>query len=198
MKTILLFSLMISSVALAVPQFATPIRTSVEIESSCRVKAKEIAAETYRSCVTDQKNSQIEQIKKDYQAKLQALKVHYELEIKKLGGAKTKASLEESESAESPADKSEPKMEEHVNGVNSAASPKAPVAPNKKAGKIPLGSKKMAASAAKKASKKSGSSTDSEMTVQLKPAPVTPPADESVMDIPEPVPVENLKTDSAI
>lgn len=67
---------------------ALQIRTSAEIETSCRIKAKEIAAETYRGCVTDQKNAQVEQIKKEYQDKLAALKAHYEAELKKMSGAK--------------------------------------------------------------------------------------------------------------
>jgi hypothetical protein len=62
-------------------------------------------------------------------------------------------------------------------------------------------SKKVSKAApAKKASKKaSAPDSDGEMTVQLKPAPVTPAGDESVMDIPEPIPVDaDVKSESSI
>ena len=61
-------------------------KSSKEIENSCRIKAKDIAAETYRGCVSEQKNAQMDQIKKEYQAKLQILKNHYEAELKKMAG----------------------------------------------------------------------------------------------------------------
>lgn len=73
--------------------------TGNEIEASCRIKAKEVAADTYRTCVVDQRSAQIEQIKKEYQEKLAALKAHYEEEIKKLAGSnntKAKAEVEKS------------------------------------------------------------------------------------------------------
>lgn len=60
-------------------------QTSYEL--SCRNKAKEIAAETYKNCVTEQRQSQIEQIRKDYKEKLADLKKHYDNELKNMGGA---------------------------------------------------------------------------------------------------------------
>ena len=66
-------------------------KSSKEIENSCRIKAKDIAAETYRGCVSEQKNAQMDQIKKEYQAKLQILKKHYESELKKMSGKVTEA-----------------------------------------------------------------------------------------------------------
>ncbi len=58
-------------------------------EFSCRAKAKEIAADTYRTCMTDQRQTQLEQIRKDYKEKLSELKSHYDNELKKIsaGGA---------------------------------------------------------------------------------------------------------------
>lgn len=53
-------------------------------ELSCRNKAKEIAAETYKNCVTEQRQSQIEQIRKDYKEKMAELKNHYDSELKKM------------------------------------------------------------------------------------------------------------------
>lgn len=60
------------------------IRSSAEIENSCRAKSKEIALETYRGCVTDTKTAQIEQVRRQYKVKLLALKAYYENELKKM------------------------------------------------------------------------------------------------------------------
>lgn len=56
-------------------------------ELSCRNKAKEIAASTYKDCVTEQRQSQIEQIRKDYKEKMSELKNHYDNELKKMGSS---------------------------------------------------------------------------------------------------------------
>jgi hypothetical protein len=53
-------------------------------ELSCRNKAKEIAAETYKNCVTEQRESQLQQIRSEYKDKLSELKSHYDKELKKL------------------------------------------------------------------------------------------------------------------
>lgn len=177
MKAILLISLGLSSVVFAATEGAfTPIRPSAEIESSCRVKAKEIAAETYRTCVTDQKNAQIEQIKKEYAAKLQALKAHYDAELKKMNATKAKASAEEVEAAPE-------KIEAPTKKKSEAVKPK----------KVTTGKK-----VGKKVAKKEAEVT--EMTVQLKPASKAPLADDSEMDIPEPIPVDDsvITDESAI
>lgn len=63
--------------------------SGAEIENSCRAKAKEVAADTYRSCVTENKTAQIEKIKADYQEKIKALKADYEAKIQMLGGKVT-------------------------------------------------------------------------------------------------------------
>ena len=83
--------LILAHMASAQLKTQTQVRSSKEIENSCRIKAKEIAAEAYRGCVSEQKNSQIDQIKKEYQAKLNILKNHYEAELKKMGSGKTAA-----------------------------------------------------------------------------------------------------------
>lgn len=188
MKSILFVSLALVSQSFAATEaVSTPIRPAAEIESSCRVKAKEIAAETYRTCVTDQKNAQIEQIKKEYAAKLQALKAHYEQELKKMNGGKSKADASDLDSANS-----EKKSNDSAATVAPAASTAAKAAPKKS----------IAKSAGKKAKTKKStavaSQSTNEMTVQLKPAPITPPTDESTMDLPEPIPVEEVPAESAI
>lgn len=98
--------LILAQVASADLKTQTQVRSSKEIETSCRIKAKEIAAETYRGCVSEQKNSQIEQIKKEYQTKLQILKNHYEAELKKMSGKANSAPAAEAAPAKSV---SEPK-----------------------------------------------------------------------------------------
>ncbi len=70
----LVFTLLFSKVSLA--QYSG--------EMSCRSKAKELAAETYKGCMTDMRQTQIEQIRKDYKEKLSDLKNHYDNELKKL------------------------------------------------------------------------------------------------------------------
>ncbi len=54
-------------------------------ELSCRIKAKEIAAETYKGCVTEFRQSQLEQIRSEYKQKLSDLKNHYDKELRKIG-----------------------------------------------------------------------------------------------------------------
>ena len=168
-SAVLLSSILLSAVIAraATEESPLPIRTSNEIEASCRIKAKEVAAETYRGCVTEQKNSQIEQIKKEYAAKLQALKAHYEQELKKMN---SKAKAEEAPAEAAPIEK-----------VDSAAV--------KASGKK---SKSSAALVPKKSNKKPAvvvspaptpvpvvsKAEVTEMTVQLKQAPATPVNDE--------------------
>lgn len=53
-------------------------------EVACRAKAKEIAAETYSSCVTESKQAQLQKIRTEYQQKLNGLKSYYDGELKKL------------------------------------------------------------------------------------------------------------------
>lgn len=55
-------------------------------ELSCRNKAKELAAESYKSCVTENRQSQLQQIRSDYKEKLAELKSHYDNELKKMSG----------------------------------------------------------------------------------------------------------------
>jgi hypothetical protein len=186
MKSMILFSAVLLSATVASAQEMSMIRTSGEIEASCRIKAKEIAAETYRGCVTDQKNSQIEQIKKEYAAKLQALKAHYDQELKKMSGSKAKAD-EASPIEQTPAEKTE---------KTDSVSTKSPSKKQKSASSTP---------APKKVAKKApavpapgAKSEVSEMTVQLKPSPGTPSMDESTMDLPEPIPMDEPVMDTSI
>ena len=71
-------------VALIFGSFAMSAQAQSSIELMCRNQAKEIAAEAYKNCVTENKQVQIEKIRKEYQAKLGELKSHYDQELKKL------------------------------------------------------------------------------------------------------------------
>ena len=62
------------------------VQGETSYELMCRAKAKDIAADTYRSCVTENRNAEIEKVKKDYQERLRSLKEDYEKEIDKMGG----------------------------------------------------------------------------------------------------------------
>lgn len=68
-------------------------RSEASYELSCRAKAKEIAAETYRTCVTENKSAEIDRLKKDYKERLRNLKDDYEVEVAKLGLKKSKRAL---------------------------------------------------------------------------------------------------------
>lgn len=56
------------------------------VELMCRAKAKEVAAETYKGCVTELKQAQIEKIRTDYQSKLKELKDYYDGELRRVNG----------------------------------------------------------------------------------------------------------------
>lgn len=71
------------------PVSAISTDPTVEIEKSCRQKAKEIAVATYSSCFSDEKTAQVEKLKNDYHLKLKALKSFYEAEIKRLSDIKS-------------------------------------------------------------------------------------------------------------
>lgn len=66
--------------------FSAHAQQQSSMELTCRAKAKEIAAQTYSTCVTDARNTQIDQIRKDYQKQLTELKAKYDRELKKIGG----------------------------------------------------------------------------------------------------------------
>lgn len=61
------------------PSILTQQNSSFEL--TCRAKAKELAAETYRNCVTENRNAEIEKIRKDYHERLRSLKQDYEKDI---------------------------------------------------------------------------------------------------------------------
>ncbi len=60
-------------------------------EVMCRNQAKEIAAETYKNCVTENRQTQVDQIRKEYQQKISDLKSHYDGELKKVSAGQTRS-----------------------------------------------------------------------------------------------------------
>ncbi|MBL7543557.1 MAG: hypothetical protein JNL11_07050 [Bdellovibrionaceae bacterium] len=57
------------------------------IDSECRIQAKEKAITTYQSCVKEARSQKIDEIRKDYQTKLQELKSYYDTEMKKMSSS---------------------------------------------------------------------------------------------------------------
>jgi hypothetical protein len=213
------------------------------VANSCKAKAKQVAADAYRSCVADEKNVQIEQIKRNYQVKMLALKKYYEDQLKKVSGPAAAAEkaddaekAEKSESAPTPevesteiieatdskADESaqavptpeiekfealsaeeikeeamiaaEEKIEDELIAEPKQIEPVVQLKPikaqpqPKAISKTKLNSKKIAAQPAKTV-KKDLSKKIASKKLPSKKAPLT---DDSIMDIPEPIPV-NLK-----
>jgi predicted Zn-dependent protease len=62
---------------------------SPSFELSCRAKAKEIAAETYKSCVTQGRQAEVDKVRQEYQEKIKALKAQYERDLKQAAGTKS-------------------------------------------------------------------------------------------------------------
>lgn len=75
MKSTIILILLLSKVSLA---------TMDSIDSECRIQAKETAITTYQSCVKDSRTQKIDDIRKEYQSKLQELKSYYDGELKKM------------------------------------------------------------------------------------------------------------------
>ncbi len=74
-------------------------------ELSCKAQAKEVALQTYHSCVTEARKDQIDSLRKEYSAKLSELKEHYNNELRKAAGKEAakeavKEASEESNSEE--------------------------------------------------------------------------------------------------
>ncbi|NUN06681.1 MAG: hypothetical protein HUU57_13080 [Bdellovibrio sp.] len=65
--------------------------TQTSAELTCRAQAKEIAMQTYSSCITQARNSHVEEVRKNYQKELADLKSKYDKELKKLSGSKAQA-----------------------------------------------------------------------------------------------------------
>ncbi|MNT15468.1 hypothetical protein D3C72_1505210 [compost metagenome] len=80
MKTVLSFVVTTLFTNMAMAQTAA--------EVTCRAQAKEVAVQTYSSCITQARNQQVEQIRADYQKELTALKAKYDKELKGISSKK--------------------------------------------------------------------------------------------------------------
>lgn len=146
---------------------AVPTVKDSEFEVSCRAQAKEVATKTYQTCMTENRSAKLEELKKDYQNQIKDLKAKYESEIAKLTGAKAKS--------------------------NKTA--KAKPVKNSKNAKLAEKSTEMAIEL-KPSENKSDALLSAEMmdaTVSEDPKviPSSPMSDDSVMDIPEPIPSDS-------
>jgi hypothetical protein len=178
MNSVSIFSVSLISLYLVAPLAFAQNNSSMpaSYELTCRAKAKEIAAETYRGCITESKKTHIEQIRNEYQQKLKALKDEYEMEVKKLTGQNSGSSQITTQDT----------------------SEEVTVAPAKKS-KAKMTSKKQALPAKKKIAKSQSEINPpmDDVSVQLKSSGSSGPTyEESTMDLPEPIPVENLSSDN--
>jgi hypothetical protein len=155
-------------------------------ELACRMKAKEIAAETYRGCVTENRKAQIDQVKSEYQAKLKALKDEYDQELKKAAG---RSSTNNSDDSASIAPSSEQNQSNIVSPTSRRDNARTK-ASNRVVAKSSLPSKRRALRDGSTSSGSSAGSANQDMSVRLRTMP-SQLADESSMDIPEPIPVES-------
>lgn len=58
-------------------------------EVMCRAQAKDIAMQTYSTCITDARHKQVDEIRKNYQKELSELKTKYDKQLNKITGGKT-------------------------------------------------------------------------------------------------------------
>lgn len=66
--------------------FTANALTQTSAELTCRAQAKELAMQTYSTCITQARNQQVEKIRKNYKKELSDLKSKYDNELKKIGG----------------------------------------------------------------------------------------------------------------
>lgn len=116
------------------------------IDSECRVQAKEAALNAYQGCVKEARSQKIDDIRKEYQSKLNELKNYYDTELKKLTPSKDEktrtdnfTSTEEPQTAEIPTEasmqieiKKKPKKIKKTNSKNGVSNSKTSALPTKK------------------------------------------------------------------
>lgn len=150
-------------------------------EASCKIKAKEAAALAFRSCMTDGKNSLLEQARKEYQEQLSQVRISYEKELERMS--------KEKKEKEGDSSKLVPKSKAKSILVKAPAKASKPLAYTKKG--LPVKAVKSVLTEMKTTgdSDISKSGSISEMALTLKPAPVVAATDEAIQDIPEPIAV---------
>ena len=88
--------------------FAANPQNSQSVEFMCKAKAKELAAETYKNCVTEIKQTQVKSLRKEYEDKLSELKKHYEKELKKISSGQVSSSSNQPAQSAANTSKNEP------------------------------------------------------------------------------------------
>ncbi len=74
---------------LGILSIANSAMAAGSFELMCRNRAKEIAAESYKNCVTENKQSQLKEVRKEYEAELAAVKARFENKLKKISKGET-------------------------------------------------------------------------------------------------------------
>lgn len=59
-------------------------QTGSPMDQACRAQAKEVALQTYNSCMTEVRQKRLDNLKNEYESKIQDLKSQYERELQKL------------------------------------------------------------------------------------------------------------------
>jgi hypothetical protein len=95
MKTVLSFFVTVLFSANAFSQ-------SNSSEIMCRGQAKEIAMQTYTSCITQARATQVEEVRKNYQKELSDLKNKYDAELKRIGNNANKSIPKATKNAAAP------------------------------------------------------------------------------------------------
>ena len=89
-------------IVLSLSSFVLTANAQSSFELTCRNQAKEIAAETYKNCVTENRQTQVEDIRSEYQQKLSELKSHYDGELKKVSAGQNRTTTKSIKSAPTP------------------------------------------------------------------------------------------------
>lgn len=210
-----------SAVSAPKAQVSTSAKPAPLYEASCKIKAKEAAAQIFRSCMTDGKNAQLEQIRKEYQQKLGAMRADYEKELNRLSKLKkeskaeakepkneikesqTDAKQEEIQPSESMSIKLKPDTKDTIQETAKETKPRSTKTTKAESKSKTKPTQKTAQKFTKKGlplkmvkstltEMKNVKADDNTMTVSLKPAK-TMEFHES-QEIPEPVAIENFET----
>ncbi len=68
----------------ALAGFNSTTAVANSVDRLCRDKAKEVAEDNYRSCMTESRAARLDEIRKEYKSDLRELKARYEEKIRKL------------------------------------------------------------------------------------------------------------------
>lgn len=90
-------------------------------EVMCRNKAKEIAVETYANCMTDERQTQIDQIRTEYKDQLTTLKEEYSLKLKKLSETTSETTSEATPHSEATNNETNSDVNKNENDINPEA-----------------------------------------------------------------------------